>query len=416
MTRSPTRRRFLVPEVIQTSSVDCGPACLKAAFAGYGIAVSYDALRDACQTDVDGTSIDALESVANQLGLKAEQIWVPVDHITIPEISPLPAVCVSQIPGSAAHFVLAWRQSAGLFQVMDPNTGRRWVRPDGLRGLNFPYELEIDSDIWRGWAATGEFEHAMTVRLKAINGDMKLFEAARDSESPLPLSCLDAAVRMVQELVRAGGVVKGAESRDLLATLHAQAVEDAAAGAPTRTIPEMFYSALPLDAAAEEVRLRGAILLRLRGRRTAEDDDDDDDDGDEDGDESDGLTARSARRVQDRPTHRPWAEALRVLRAEGLTTLTWIGSAVVATGLLKFLEVLLLRGLLDIGDRLQEPLQRWSFLSLFLVLLAIAAGIELWSTVALRGVGRRFEIRLRAAFLTKLPRLADLYFRSRPPS
>ena len=36
--------------------------------------MSYGRLRDACQTDVDGTSIDTMEDVANQLGLDAEQI------------------------------------------------------------------------------------------------------------------------------------------------------------------------------------------------------------------------------------------------------------------------------------------------------------------------------------------------------
>ena len=58
------RRRLLVPEVVQTSAMDCGPACLKALLEGFGITVSYGRLREACQTDVDGTSIDTLEVVA----------------------------------------------------------------------------------------------------------------------------------------------------------------------------------------------------------------------------------------------------------------------------------------------------------------------------------------------------------------
>jgi ABC-type bacteriocin/lantibiotic exporter with double-glycine peptidase domain len=41
---------------------------------GFGISVSYGRLREACQTDVDGTSIDTLEEVAGRLGLDAEQI------------------------------------------------------------------------------------------------------------------------------------------------------------------------------------------------------------------------------------------------------------------------------------------------------------------------------------------------------
>src|SRR6266436_8165076 len=71
------RRRLLVPEVVQTSAMDCGPASLKCLLEGFGIPVSYGRLREACQTDVDGTSIDTIESIAVQLGLEAEQVMVP---------------------------------------------------------------------------------------------------------------------------------------------------------------------------------------------------------------------------------------------------------------------------------------------------------------------------------------------------
>lgn len=75
------RRRFLVPEVVQTSAMDCGPASLKCLLEGFGIPVSYGRLREACQTDVDGTSIDAMEDIAVELGLEAEQIMVPPDYV-----------------------------------------------------------------------------------------------------------------------------------------------------------------------------------------------------------------------------------------------------------------------------------------------------------------------------------------------
>ena len=75
------RARFLVPEVVQTSNMDCGPAALKCLLQGFGINVHYGRLREACQTDVDGTSIDTMEEVAIQLGLEAEQIVIPVDHV-----------------------------------------------------------------------------------------------------------------------------------------------------------------------------------------------------------------------------------------------------------------------------------------------------------------------------------------------
>ena len=43
-------RRWLVPEVVQTSSMDCGPAALKCLMEGFYVPVSYGRLREACQT------------------------------------------------------------------------------------------------------------------------------------------------------------------------------------------------------------------------------------------------------------------------------------------------------------------------------------------------------------------------------
>src|SRR5437667_4085916 len=120
------RRRLLVPEVVQTSAMDCGPASLKCLLEGFGIPVSYGRLREACQTDVDGTSIDTIEDAATQLGLDAEQVMVPVDHLLVPAARLLPAVVVVRLPAGDMHFVVAWRRHGLLVQVMDPATGRRW--------------------------------------------------------------------------------------------------------------------------------------------------------------------------------------------------------------------------------------------------------------------------------------------------
>ena len=85
MTRSGprNRRRLLAPEVVQTSAMDCGPAVLKCLLEGFGIPVSYDRLREACQTDVDGTSIDTIEEIAQNLGLDAQQVLMPADHVLL---------------------------------------------------------------------------------------------------------------------------------------------------------------------------------------------------------------------------------------------------------------------------------------------------------------------------------------------
>src|SRR5207249_3654850 len=101
------RQRFFAPEVVQTSAMDCGPATLKCLLEGFGIPISYGRLREACQTDVDGTSIDTLEEIATRLGLEAEQTMLPPDHVLLPEARALPAIVVVWLPNGLTHFVIA---------------------------------------------------------------------------------------------------------------------------------------------------------------------------------------------------------------------------------------------------------------------------------------------------------------------
>src|SRR5436190_19900994 len=112
------RRRFFAPEVIQTSAMDRGPAALKCLLEGFGIDASYGRLREACQTAVGGTSIDTLESVARMLGLDAEQVMMPADHLLLPESEALPAIVVVVQPTGLTHFVVVWRVHGPLVQVM----------------------------------------------------------------------------------------------------------------------------------------------------------------------------------------------------------------------------------------------------------------------------------------------------------
>src|SRR3954466_15188062 len=102
-------RRFFVPEVIQTSGMDCGPAALKALLEGFRISVSYGRLREACHTSVDGTSIDTLEEIAQALDMSAEQIMLPIDHVLLDAAQALPAIAVARNPSGGAHFIVIWR-------------------------------------------------------------------------------------------------------------------------------------------------------------------------------------------------------------------------------------------------------------------------------------------------------------------
>ena len=137
--------------------MDCGPASLKALLEGFGTRVSYGRLREACQTDVDGTSIDSLEVVAQQLGLQAEQIMIPLDHLLVPSAKALPAIVVVRLANGNTHFVVAWRrhgsfgrspQKGGFVQIMDPGTGRVWQSARRFLDRCYIHEHEVPAAAW----------------------------------------------------------------------------------------------------------------------------------------------------------------------------------------------------------------------------------------------------------------------------
>src|SRR5579863_7948643 len=158
--------RWLVPEVVQTSATDCGPASLKCLLESWGIPVSYGRLREACQTDVDGTSIDSMEAVANQLGLEAEQVVLPPDHLLIPEAHALPCILVLLLPDGLVHFVVVWNRAGNLVQVMDPAVGRRWVKEEELAAQIYVHQMSVPAECWSEFTASVEFRAALQQRLE----------------------------------------------------------------------------------------------------------------------------------------------------------------------------------------------------------------------------------------------------------
>ena len=159
-----SKRRLWASEVVQTSAMDCGPAVLTCLLEGFGLSVSYGRLREACQTDVDGTSIDTLEEIAVQLGLDAQQILIPADHLLIPAAAALPAIVVVRRANGWTHFVVAWRRHGRTVQVMDPATGRRWPTCRHFLDELYVHTQTVPAAAWYAWAKTDEFLGALRRR------------------------------------------------------------------------------------------------------------------------------------------------------------------------------------------------------------------------------------------------------------
>jgi ABC-type bacteriocin/lantibiotic exporter with double-glycine peptidase domain len=413
------RRSFLVPEVVQTSAMDCGPASLKCLLEGFGVRASYGRLREACQTDVDGTSIDTIEDLAVQLGLDAEQVVVPTDHVLLPQTALLPAIAVVRLPGGVTHFAVAWRRHGPLVQVMDPATGRRWVTIRRFLDDLYVHEVTVAAALWHEWAASAATLAAIGRRL-AIAGVARpvarriLDRAAADTRWGA-LAAADAAARMTAALVVSGGVSCGAEATRLFERIFTRTIER---GAGDETIvPRSFWSAWPApsdSAGTEQVLFRGAVLVAVRGVRpdarrppaSAND------------------TVEAARgplspelvaALEEAPA-RPWRTLLDLVRTDGVLgpALLLFALALATAGVI--VEALLFRGLFDVGSHLALSGQRVGALSALAALVGALLLLEFPIVSSALRLGRRLEARLRVAFLRKIPRLGDRYFQSRPAS
>jgi ATP-binding cassette subfamily B protein len=394
--RSPSqKRRFFAPEVIQTSALDCGPAALKCLLEGFGVNISYGRLREACQTSVDGTSIDTLETVAQALGLDAEQVMVPLDHLLLEESESLPALVVLRLPSGITHFVVVWRVKGDWVQVMDPGRGRRWARRASFLRDVYRHALVLPAEAFREWAGSDGFTAPLARRMRAlaITDGEALIERALADPGWRPIAGLDRAVRAVEELAAAGAVARGAEARRLVEAL-ATAAADATPGADKGAAAHATATAAPpAEDGTEQVTLRGAVLLRVSEAKPLDE-------------AQRAALPVELRAAVDEPRVRAGAALWGLLRETGVRWRT-LAAAVALAAVGTVIEAVLFRALFD-GAR--AP-----FLIVVALLGALLA-LELPLAWRLRRAGAALEERFRDLFMRKIPRLGDRYFQSRPVS
>jgi ATP-binding cassette subfamily B protein len=412
----PTQPHFLVPEVIQTSEMDCGPASLKALLEGFGISASYGRLREACQTEVDGTSIDVIEQIANQLGLDAEQIMIPADHLLLPETDALPALVVVCLPNGLTHFVIIWSKHGRFVQVMDPGIGRRWVDEKQLLAELYIHRFPVPAQSFREWAGTDGFLLPLFRRLSELHLTEEraadLIAQATDDPGWRGLAALDAATRMVTAIVRANGLERGEIAEQVLIRFFEEARGNAAA--PDAPIPAAYWFAEPAPRdpdkpdAEERVLLRGAVLVRVRGtilqppETIAE----------KKWNIPEGLSPELVAALQEPPLH-PERELWRVARQDGLGVLSILLIALFMAALGVTVEALLLQGVMRLGLNLPNVGSQWMALAVVFAFVVLLFALELPLTTVEQRIGRRLETRLRVLLLEKIPRLSDRYFHSR---
>jgi ATP-binding cassette subfamily B protein len=407
-------RRWLVPEVVQTSATDCGPAALKCLLEGFGIPVSYGRLREACQTDVDGTSIDTMEEIAVQLGLEAEQIMVPPDYLLLEETKALPAIAIVELPTGMTHFILAWRKHGPLVQAMDPAAGRRWLSRERLLSTLHVHTQLAPLDVWREWATSEKFLKPLSRKLSDLgcsNGQaLRLTERAAADEGWRPLAALEASVRSVEALVLSRSLRRGREASNLVERLF----EDSLATDRVKpAIPPHFWSVEEAPSAedgSEQIYFRGAVLVHASRRRQeaaprvatvpAREE------------SSPAVSPEIAAALQ-QPQTEPYVELFRMLKADGVLTPACMTTALLVASIGVMIEASLFRGLVDLAHKLGAPVQRMAMICAAVLFVAGMLTVEFPMASGLLRIGRKLEARLRIAFQKKIPRLGDRYFHSR---
>jgi ABC-type multidrug transport system fused ATPase/permease subunit len=226
------------------------------------------------------------------------------------------------------------------------------------------------------------------------SSDRMIERAAADS-SWQSIAALDAAARMTKSLIRSGGLRRGSSA--------ARVIEEFAAR--PQTIPPDYWSARPASDAAgteDQLLMRGAVLVRVRGRTerapAAED--------------AARLSPELAAALTEAPS-RPGRDLLRMLKQDGLLAPGALAIALAAATGGVLLEAVLFRGLFDIGAALGLAGQRLAAMAALLTFIAALLLLELPVAVSVLRWGRRLELRLRMAFLDKIPKLGDRYFHSR---
>lgn len=399
--------RWLVPEVVQTSEMDCGPAALAALCRGFDLPVDAGRLREACHTSVSGTSIDRIEDVAGMLGLAAEQRITPVDHLLHPASGCMPGLLVVQEPGGGLHFLILWRSHAipgwPLLQIMDPAHGRRWISPAALSERIYQHTASLPLSLWRQWAQSDSVRIILSGQIRALSGDPAWIDEALAAPGWRSFAALDAAVRLCSSLL-AGGMPP-AEAGPLLEALWREAA--LTGPGPDAAVPGTWWCTFPDgdspdgdspdgDSPDDRVLFRGAVVLAVSGvRATAPE-----------------ALPEGLRLALASPEVQPVRALWGLLPARHRRGAALLAGLIAAGVIAERAELLLFQGGLSLEGQ-ASPASAAGALAVLVMAGLILLLLEVAAASGSRWLGRSLEQRFWLSFFERVPRLGDRYFHSR---
>lgn len=409
------QRRFFIPETLQGTIMDNCPAILKSLLEGYGIRVAYGRLREACHTDVDGTTASALSDVLEQVGLETDQDRVPADHVASTDKNLLPCLVPFVSSDGQRHHVIAWRRHGRRIQVMDPMAGRRWMSEPEFNSRLYIETLQEPAEDWRKRAAVNGFCDGLKNRMISLNLDRsftdQLMQAVTENSQWKPLAALDAVVRLMQSLVRSRSVKPGKNLEKQVKQLFEYSCKESSATAPL--VPEIYWTVRPSEALPADckdsaiLKVKNVSLVRISGRRSRHQQ--------EKAVQSGKIQPLSPylKAALDAPAVKPEVDLFHMLRDDGLLAPGMLIASLAFAVIGFTFEALVLMGLLRFGRQLDvseyQGLILFTLMSFLMALLFLQIPMN---NVMLR-IGRRLEIRVRKLFFEKIPNIGDICFKSR---
>jgi len=119
------KKRF--PTYQQLYIKDCAPACLKIISKYYEKAISIDVLRDLCETNRIGTSLENLSKAAEQIGFRTLGVQLSLNEINL---APLPCI----LHWEQDHFMVLYKIHKNTYYISDPSKGLvSYTREEFLR-------------------------------------------------------------------------------------------------------------------------------------------------------------------------------------------------------------------------------------------------------------------------------------------
>lgn len=421
--------QFFVPTVRQTDPFGNGRAVLQSLAQAYNLPVTPEQLATAHPNELAPPPPDLLVEVATTIGLTATETLLPLEHLLRGDNIPLPAIVLTKsIQYAPEDYVIIWNKIGPLYQVMDPRLGQRWVNFKTLAAEIGHHQTTLTLAEWQALIETPDFRQTLTARLATLGFDeenIQLPPHLTPQEAIWPITVLDAATRMVTNMVASGRVKRGEEAHQVTQTIVNQTIRNQKNA--LETIPARYWTVtLPPDYIAQAkathqkpipdkpnpaetvaslsnqaIPFQGIRFIHIQGKQSsialANQPD------------TTSPPAESPASEAETPTAQP-KSILDYLRLDGWFTLSLLALSLAFSAIGLFYQIILFQGLMDLASFLSPTGHNTQVIVIILVFALTMLLLRWFSYIITYKLGDKLEGRMRISVLALIPQLSSLHF------